>query len=81
MPESPKTPEHKPGNESQEIADMLRRDFGEISGFDELTLADIAAEPFGDALDTAYSYLTQAGLPDYEIDEVLAPWMERGELE
>lgn len=54
------------------IADRLKS-FGDESGFDQQTCDEIAEMPFFDAFETAYSYLTQAGL---DADEVLAEFMQ-----
>jgi hypothetical protein len=68
--------ETEPKTPSQEIADTLAGTYGEEAGFDEETLEEIATQPFEEAFETAYSYLTQAGL---DADIVLAPWMEQTE--
>lgn len=60
---------------SQEIAKVLRG-VGEELGFDEETCSEIAKLSFEEGLETAYSYLTQAGL---NAEEVLAPFLEETE--
>jgi hypothetical protein len=62
----------EPVTPSQEIAWMLSQ-YGEEAGFDSQTLDELAREPFEEAFETAYSYLTQAGI---DADEALAPWIE-----
>lgn len=57
---------------SAEIARMLSV-LGEEFGFDDETVAEIAAEPYDQAFETAYGYLTQAGL---DPDEVLSAFVE-----
>ncbi len=52
--------------ESQKIADELRS-VGEELGFDPETCDEIARMPFDDAFETAFSYLTQAGLDPEEV--------------
>ncbi|MEX2006804.1 MAG: hypothetical protein WD877_01335 [Candidatus Saccharimonadales bacterium] len=69
MEGSPNPEEQNPG---QEIADVLSR-LGEEYGFDSETCEEIAAMPFSDAFETAYSYLSQAGL---DPDEILDEFME-----
>ncbi len=59
-------------SESQEIADILQS-FGAEHGFDDETCQEIAVMDFPEAFETAYGYLTQAGL---DPDEVLALYME-----
>lgn len=61
--------------DGKEIADLLRG-YGEEQGFDQQTCDEIAEMPFFDAFETAYSYLTQAGL---DPDEVLAEFTEEPE--
>ena len=72
--------EQEPGQEvesdSRKIADLVK-EFGEVFGFDEETCEEIAAMPFEDSFETAYSYLTQAGL---DPDEVLAPFIEEPKI-
>lgn len=58
---------------SYEIAAHLQASFGEELGFDDETVAEIAEMPFGDAFETAYGYLTQAGI---NADIALAGWLE-----
>lgn len=60
---------------SQEIAGILRG-FGEDYGFDPETVEEIAEQSFEEAFETAYGYLTQAGL---DADEVLGSFMEQPE--
>ncbi len=55
-----------------EIADVLRG-YGDEHGFDSETCDEIAAMVFPDAFETAYDYLTRAGL---DPDEVLTKFME-----
>lgn len=57
---------------SSEIADVLKG-FSEAHGLDIETCAEIASQPFEEAFQTAYSYLTQAGL---DADEILARFTE-----
>ena len=57
--------------QSHEIAQLLRS-LGEGLGFDEETCNEIANMAFEEAFETAYGYLTQAGL---EADEVLADFL------
>jgi hypothetical protein len=61
---------------SSEIGRMLSV-FGEEYGFDDETVAEIAAEPYHQAFETAYSYLEQAGL---DADEVLSAFIESNEV-
>ncbi len=56
----------------QELADILSG-YGEEHGFDAQTCEEIAAMPFDEAFEAAYSYLSQAGL---DPDEILATFME-----
>lgn len=65
----------EPLTPSQEIADLLIS-FGEEIGFDTETCEEISASPFEEAFETAYSYLTQAGL---NADEILASFVEEPE--
>lgn len=58
---------------SLEIAQLLFGDYGEEHGFDAETCAEIAEQPFEEAFQTAYSYLTQAGL---DVDDVLARFID-----
>lgn len=58
--------------ESQKIADELRG-LGEELGFDSETCDEIAEMPFDDAFETAFGYLTQAGL---DPEEVLVDFLE-----
>jgi hypothetical protein len=72
--------ENEPIYESQEdsgneIAEVLRG-YGEEHGFDAETCEEIAAMPFPEAFETAYSYLTSAGL---DADTVLACFMQEPE--
>lgn len=57
---------------SLEIANLLSV-IGDEFGFDAETCAEIAAEPYVQAFETAYSYLMQAGL---DADVVLAPFVK-----
>ena len=57
---------------SQEIAGILGV-FGEEFGFDAETVEEIAELEFEEAFETAYSYLTQAGI---DADEVLTLFLE-----
>ncbi len=57
---------------SHEIANILRG-FGEEHGFDDETCEEVASQPFSEAFESAYGYLTQAGL---DADEVLSHFME-----
>jgi hypothetical protein len=59
----------------KKIADTLRG-YGEEHGFDTQTCDEIAAMPFPEAFETAYGYLTQAGL---DPDVVLARFMQEPE--
>lgn len=59
-------------NPGREIADILTA-YGEEHGFDPETCEEIASLPFPEAFETAYGYLTQAGL---DPDEVLASFMQ-----
>jgi hypothetical protein len=53
---------------SNAVADILR-DIGEEYGFDAETCNEIAAQPFDEAFESAYSCLLQAGLdPDSVLD-------------
>jgi hypothetical protein len=60
---------------SHKIAEILRG-LGEEYGFDYETCDEIVAMPFEVAFETAYSYLTQAGL---DADEILADFVEETE--
>jgi hypothetical protein len=60
---------------SKEIAGILRG-LGEEHGFDELTCEEIESMPYEEAFDTAYGYITQAGL---DADEILAALIEQPE--
>lgn len=60
---------------SGEIARRMSA-IGEEFGFDAETCAEIAAEPYAEAFETAYSYLMQAGL---DADVVLAPFMKNSQ--
>jgi hypothetical protein len=60
---------------SHKIAEVLRG-LGEEYGFDYETCDEIVAMPFEVAFETAYSYLTQAGL---DADEILAEFVEETE--
>ncbi len=57
---------------SLEIVTVLGELYAE-HGFDDKTLEDIKSLPFAEALETAYGYLTQAGL---NADEILAQFIE-----
>lgn len=57
---------------SREIANLLMS-LGVEHGFDSETCEEIAQQPFEEAFQTAYGYLTQAGL---NADEVLAEFTE-----
>lgn len=61
----------------KEISDILEQ-YGEEHGFDAETCEEIAAMEFPDAFETAFSYLTHAGL---DPDEILATFMEEPEEE
>lgn len=67
------TPEQEPITPSREIADILSG-YGEELGFDAETVEEVANQPFEEAFETAYSYLTQAGL---DADEVLDNFIEQ----
>lgn len=56
---------------SIEIARILSG-IGEEFGFDDETVAEIAAEPYEQAFETAYGYLMQAGL---DADEILVAFV------
>lgn len=58
---------------SVEIARLLSS-LGEEFGFDDETVAEISVEPYGQAFEMAYSYLTQAGL---DADEILSVFMDQ----
>lgn len=73
MDRSGLTHEEEPKTPSQEIAELLGNSFGSDLGFDEETLAELSAQPFEEAFETAYSYLSQAGIGP---DVTLAPWVE-----
>ncbi len=64
--------EQEPKSPSQEIADILSG-IGEEHGFDLETVAEIAAAPFEEALEMAYSYLIQA---DLNADVLLAAYFD-----
>jgi hypothetical protein len=57
---------------SGEIARILSM-YGEEFGFDEQKVTELAAEPFEEALEIAYGYLTQVGL---DADEILNDFMD-----
>lgn len=59
-------------SQSQEIAAILSG-IGVEFGFDPETCQEVANQPFEEAIETAYSYLTQAGL---DADEVLAHFIQ-----
>lgn len=59
---------------SQEIADLLCRDFGGADGLDHEALMLIAAKPFAEAFETAFYYLLQQG--DTDPASTLAPWLD-----
>lgn len=69
----PSGPEFEPISPSQEIANMLRGNYGEEFGFDAETVEEIAALPFSEAFEIAYSYLTSA---EVDADAALAQWVE-----
>jgi len=60
----------------EEIARLLRVRFGDEYGFDLETCEEIGVMPLGEAFETAYGYLAQAGL---DPDEALAEFMEETE--
>jgi hypothetical protein len=60
---------------SEEISEGLGR-LGEELGFDSVTCDEIAVMPFDEAFESAYGYLTQAGL---DADEILADFIEKSE--
>ncbi len=57
---------------SGEIARILSM-YGEEFGFDEQTITELAAEPYEEAFEIAYGYLTQIGL---DADEILNDFMD-----
>ncbi len=57
---------------SGEIARILSM-YGEEFGFDEQTITELAAEPYEEAFEIAYGYLTQAGL---DADEILNDFID-----
>ncbi len=64
MSETFNNPEFLDEPSSADIAEVLSL-LGEDFGFDEETCAEVASMSFDDAFETAYGYLTQAGLdPD-----------------
>ncbi len=65
--------ELEPNNPSQDIADLLSAQDKEL-GFDDQTCKELAEQPFEEAFEKAYSYLTQAGL---DADMLLAPWLQQ----
>ncbi len=60
---------------SEKLANILRS-YGDDYGMDEETCQEIAEQPFEEAFETSYSYLTSAGL---EADIVLADFIESPE--
>lgn len=64
--------EGEPGQDSAELAGVLEG-LGEEFGFDSETCAEIAGMPFAEAYETAYSYLTSAGL---DADTILQRFTE-----
>jgi hypothetical protein len=73
MGESGSSHEQESKTPGQEIAEMLGSTFGPDIGFDEETIAELSTKPFEEAFETAYSYLSQAGV---DPDVALAPWVE-----
>jgi hypothetical protein len=63
---------HEEKTPSQKIAGILR-ELGEELGFDSETCDEVAAMSFEKAFETAYGYVTQAGL---DADEILADFTE-----
>lgn len=75
MSEFDKSSENEQITPSQELSKLLLG-IGEEFGFDTETCNEIAEQPFEEAFETAYGYITQAGL---NADEVLSDFLEQPE--